>query len=158
MEQVGVTTRYWTRAEYEQLVDGGFFRLDEPVELVGGRLIVSEPQGSAHAVAVGLASEALRAVFGSGWMVREEKPVALGDDSNPEPDLAVVPGAHRDYSSAHPARPVLVVEVAESSLAWDRGEKGSLYARAGIADYWVVNLIDRVLEVYLRPVPDPSAP
>ncbi len=93
-----------------------------------------------------------------GWVIREEKPVALDDDSEPEPDLAVVPGTHRDYSSAHPARPVLVVEVAESSLAWDRGDKGSLYARARIADYWIVNLIDRVLEVYRNPAPDPLAP
>lgn len=90
-------------------------------------------------------------------VVREEKPVALDDDSEPEPDLAVVSGTHRDYSAAHPARPVLVVEVSESSLAWDRGEKGSLYARAGIGDYWIVNLIDRVLEVYRSPVLDASA-
>lgn len=158
VEQVGVTTRYWTRAEYERLVDGGFFRPDEPIELIGGRLIVSEPQGSSHAVAVGLTSEALRAAFGPGWVIREEKPVALDDDSEPEPDLAVVPGTHRDYSTAHPARPVLVVEVAETSLAWDRGEKGSLYARARIGDYWIVNLIARVLEVYRNPVPDPLAP
>jgi Putative restriction endonuclease len=86
----------------------------------------------------------------------EEKPVALDDNSEPEPDLAVVPGTHRDYSTAHPVRPV--VEVSESSLAWDRDEKGSLYARAGIGDYWIVNLIGRVLEVYRNPVPDPSAP
>jgi Uma2 family endonuclease len=157
VEPVGVTTRCWTRAEYERLVECGFFRPDEPIELVGGRLIVSEPQGSLHAVAVGLASEALRMAFGPGWVVREEKPVALDDDSEPEPDLAVVPGTHRDYSTAHPARPVLVVEVAETSLVWDRNEKGSLYARAGIGDYWVVNLLVRVLEVYRNPVRDPSA-
>ena len=158
VEPVGVTTRCWTRTEYERLVECGFFRPDEPIELVGGRLIVSEPQGSLHAVAVGLASEALRVAFGPGWVVREEKPVALDDDSEPEPDLVVVPGTHRDYSSAHPAHPVLVVEVAETSLAWDRNEKGSLYARAGIGDYWIVNLLDRVLEVYRNPVLDPSAP
>jgi Uma2 family endonuclease len=158
VEPVGVTTRSWTRTEYERLVECGFFRPDEPIELVGGRLIVSEPQGSQHAVAVGLASEALRAALGPGWVVREEKPVALDDNSEPEPDLAVVPGTHRDYSTAHPVRPVLVVEVSESSLAWDRDEKGSLYARAGIGDYWIVNLIGRVLEVYRNPVPDPSAP
>ena len=153
-----MTTRCWTRIEYERLVECGFFRPDEPIELVGGRLIVSEPLGSSHAVAVALASDALRTAFGAGWAVREEKPVALDDDSEPEPDLAVVPGTHRDYSTAHPARPVLVVEVAETSLTWDRGEKGSLYARAGIGDYWIVNLIDRVLEVYRNPVRDPSAP
>jgi Uma2 family endonuclease len=160
VEQGGVTTRtrYWTRIEYERLVECGVFRPDEPIELVGGRLVVSEPQGSWHAVAVGLASEALRSALGSGWAVREEKPVALDDDSEPEPDLVVVSGTLRDYAMAHPTRPVLVVEVADTSLAWDRREKGSLYARAGIDDYWIVNLIDRVLEVYRNPLRDPSAP
>jgi Uma2 family endonuclease len=153
---VDTRTRRWSRLEYERLVECGFFRPDEPVELVGGRLIVSEPQGSRHAVAVGLTSEILRSALGPGWVVREEKPIALGDHSEPEPDLVVVPGAHRDYATAHPARPVLVIEVADTSLAWDRAEKGSLYARAGIADYWIVNLNDRVLEVYREPVRDPS--
>ena len=72
-------------------------------------------------------------------------PIALDEDSEPEPDVAVVPGAPDDYAHAHPSRPVLTVEVAESSLALDRQRKGSLYARAGLSDYWVLNLIDRVL-------------
>src|SRR5262245_32087389 len=132
MAQTGATTRtrIWKRLEYERLVECGFFRPDEAIELLGGQLIIAEPQGSLHAVAVGLASEALRAASGPGWVVREEKPVALDDDSEPEPDIAVVPGTHRDYANAHPTRPVLVVEVAETSLAWDRAEKGGLYARA----------------------------
>jgi Uma2 family endonuclease len=160
MERDGVATRSrrWTRLEYERLVECGVFQPGDPVELVGGRLIASEPQGSLHAVAVGVASEVLRSSLGSGWVVREEKPVALDEDSEPEPDLAVVAGTQRDYAAGHPTRPVLVVEVAETSLAWDRAEKGSLYARAGIADYWIVNLVDRVIEVYRAPVRDPSAP
>jgi len=157
VERFRGTARTWTRLEYERLIECGFFRADEPIELIRGLLIASEPQGSLHAVAVGLASEALRSALGSGWVVREEKPIALDGDSEPEPDLAVVPGTHRDYATAHPTRPVLVVEVAETSLAWDRGDKGSLYARAGIEDYWILNLLDRVLEVYRNPVPDPSA-
>jgi Uma2 family endonuclease len=68
-----------------------------------------------------------------------------------------VPGHARDYLAAHPARPALLVEVAESSLAFDRGHKGSLYARADVADYWIVNLVDGVLEVYRRPALDRSA-
>jgi Uma2 family endonuclease len=69
----------------------------------------------------------------------------------------VVAGGRRDYREGHPARPVLVVEVAESSLRLDRDAKGSLYARAGITDYWIVNLVARVLEVYREPRPDPDA-
>jgi hypothetical protein len=72
--------------------------------------------------------------------------------------VAVVPGTVSDYPREHPARPVLTVEVSESSLAMDRRHKGSLYARAGLDDYWVVNLVDRVLEVYREPVRDPEAP
>ena len=72
--------------------------------------------------------------------------------------VAVVPGGPDDYSRTHPSRPVLTVEVAESSLAADRQRKGSLYARAGLSDYWVLNLLDRVLEVYRQPAPDSAAP
>jgi Uma2 family endonuclease len=84
--------------------------------------------------------------------------VSLDDESEPEPDLAVVPGRPTDYRHAHPAHPPLVIEVAESSVVFDRAHKGSLYARAAIQDYWIVNLVDRVLEVYRDPAPDPSAP
>jgi len=64
---------------------------------------------------------------------------------------------HRDYRDAHPSQPALLVEVSESTLAFDRRYKGSVYARAGVADYWIVNLVDEVLEVHRRPTPDPSA-
>jgi Uma2 family endonuclease len=70
----------------------------------------------------------------------------------------VVAGGPRDYLASHPTRPVLVVEVSLSSLALDRGEKASLYARAGLEDYWIVNLVDRVLEVYRSPGADVEAP
>jgi Uma2 family endonuclease len=79
-------------------------------------------------------------------------PVALDDESEPEPDVAVVPGTRYDYVTAHPARPALLVEVAESSLVDDQGAKAMLYAGAGIADYWILNLVDRVLEVYRDPL------
>ena len=145
-------TRRWTRVEYDRLIDVGIFRPGEHLELLGGQLVVSEPQGTLHATAVGLVEEALRACFGTGWAVRVQMPIALDDESEPEPDVAVVPGTHRDYEVAHPARPPLLVEVAESSLAADRETKAALYARAGIADYWILNLVDRVLEVCRNPV------
>jgi Uma2 family endonuclease len=140
------------------LIETGFFRPGDPVELVGGQLIVAEPQGSRHFAAVQAVEDALRRAFGGGWQVRGQGPLALDDESEPEPDVAVVPGSFRDYVAAHPSRPVLVVEVSESSLALDREHKGSLYARAGLADYWIVNLADEVLEVYRDPGSDPIAP
>lgn len=157
MGQPPLTVKRWKRAEYERLVDLGVFAGD-PVELIGGHLIVAEPQNSPHATAVGAADDALRAALPMGFIVRAQMPISLDEDSAPEPDLAVVRGRRGDYSQEHPTRAVLVIEVADSSLHFDRREKGSLYARARIAEYWIVNLIDRVLEVYRAPEPDPTAP
>ena len=151
-------TRRFSRAEYDRLIDLGVFQPGEAIELIGGELMVAEPQGAAHYTAIRKSAKALEAAFGPGWEVRTEGPIGLDEDSEPEPDVAVVPGSPEDYSRAHPSRPVLTVEVSESSLAVDRQRKGSLYARAGLADYWVLNLVDRVLEVYREPVPDPAGP
>ena len=151
-------TRRFSRAEYERLIDLGMFQPGEEIELIDGQLLVAEPQGAAHYTAIVKTARALVTAFGPGWYVRTEGPIGLDDDSEPEPDVAVVPGHPDDYSLAHPSRPVLTVEVAESSLAADRQRKGSLYARAGLADYWVLNLVDRVLEVYREPAPDAAAP
>jgi Uma2 family endonuclease len=140
------------RARYDQLVGAGIFGPEDRIELLDGLLVAREPQGERHATVVGLVRAALEKAFGSGYHMREEKPIALDERSEPEPDVVVVPGRLRDYLAAHPSRPVLVVEVADTSLALDRLRKGGLYARAGIADYWVVNLIDEVLEVYRKPV------
>ncbi len=157
MAQAPLTLRRWNRTEYERLVDLGLFRGD-PVELIAGQLVVAEPQGSYHATAVGAADDTLRAVLPPGWIVRAQMPVALDAESAPEPDLVVVAGTRTDYRESHPARFALIVEVADSSLDFDRQQKGSLYARAGVEDYWIVNLIDRVLEVYRDPRQDPMAP
>jgi Uma2 family endonuclease len=157
MAHVEIRTHRWNRDEYDRLIEAGFFRYREPVELIGGELVVAEPQGSGHYAAIRAVEEALRAAFGPGWEVRTQGPLALDDDSEPEPDVSVVPGSFRDYVTAHPSRPVLVVEVSESSLAVDRHHKGSLYARAGVADYWIVNLVDRVVEICREPVSDAAA-
>ena len=154
--QTPLTLRCWQRAEYDRLVDLGVFQ-GEPLELIGGQLVVAEPQGSYHASAITKADYALRAVVPPGWIVRLQSPVSLDDESEPEPDLAVVPGYPGDYRESHPALPALAVEVAESSLDFDRTCKGSLYARAGVPDYWIVNLVDVVVEVYRDPEPDASA-
>jgi Uma2 family endonuclease len=157
MKQAPFTSKHWRRVEYERLVDLGVFE-GEPLELIGGQLIVAEPKGSPHAAAVGMAGDALRTALPPGWTVRLQDPIALDDESVPGPDVAVVRGRHADYRHAHPARAALIIEVAESSLAFDRNQKGSLYARAGIEDYWIVNLEERVVEVYRHPDPDLTAP
>ena len=144
-------------AQYDQLIRYGVFGEDEHVELLDGLLVVREPQGSRHSAAVVALQQALAQAFGSGFHVRPQLPIALDDSSEPEPDAVVVQGAPWDYARSHPATPLLLVEIAEASLAIDRRYKGSLYARAGIADYWIVNLAESVLEIYRDPAPMPSA-
>jgi len=139
-------------------VERGLFEPDDRIELIDGLLIVREPQSAPHLVALQLAQRALQRAFGDGWNVRPAGPVALDEDSEPEPDLAVVPGDPRDYVGGHPARPPLVVEVSLTRLAFDREYKASLYARAAIVDYWIVNLVDRVVEVRRRPITSDAAP
>jgi Uma2 family endonuclease len=150
-------SRRFTRVEYEKLVEQSFFPSDERLELLDGVLVVKEPQGARHAAVVVAVRHALERAFGRRYHVRDQAPVALDDASEPEPDLAVVPGKPFDYLAGHPASPVLLVEVAESSLSTDRRRKSSLYARAGRPEYWVINLVDRVVEVYREPVRSAAA-
>jgi Uma2 family endonuclease len=144
--------------EYERLVDEGIFREDEHLELLDGLLVVREPQGSRHGAAVAALCAVLARAFGAGFHVRPQLPLALDAASEPEPDVVVVRGDAWDYVSSHPSAAALVVEIAETSLAIDREHKSSLYARAGVADYWIVNLPETVLEVYRQPAASASAP
>jgi Uma2 family endonuclease len=153
-----IRTRRWTRAEYYRLDELGIFQPTERLELVGGQIVIKERQSPRHATAIRLAKEAFEAAFGPAWDVRTRGPITLDEESEPEPDIAVVPGGPRDYLAAHPSCPPLVLEVAEATLAFDRDYKTSLYARAQIPDYWLVNLQDQVLGVYRQPIVDAAAP
>jgi hypothetical protein len=151
-------TRRFTRTEYDHVSKLGVFRPDEEIELIGGQVVIAKARSPAHHRAIVKTAMALMTAFGRGWYVRTLGAIALDDDSEPKPDVTVVPGHPDDYKRTHPSRPVLTVEVAESSLDADRQWKGSLYARAALADYWVVNLVDRVVEVYREPGADAGAP
>src|SRR2546425_2635017 len=157
MSALPLRTRRGTGGEADGMVDRAVPPGAEPIDFVDGEMVVREPKHTPHTTATELTAEALRLAFGSGWHVRVQQPVALDDDSEPEPDVAVVRGAPRDYLTEHPSRPALIVEVAQSSLAFDRRRQGGRYARADIADYWIVNLVGRVLEVYRQPVRAASA-
>jgi Uma2 family endonuclease len=157
MGEPAIGTRKWTRLEYERLVEAEILGPGDRIELLGGEMIVKEPQHSPHATAIRLTARALRRVFGDGWDVSVQLPVALDAESEPEPDVSVVQGDPRDYRDAHPQRPALVVEVSLSRVAFDREHKGSLYARAGITDYWIVNIPERRVEVYREPAGDGAA-
>jgi Uma2 family endonuclease len=130
---------------------------DKRVELIDGEIIEMPVQKAPHSMAILLARGALEAAFGPGHVVRTQAPLDLDPSSEPEPDVAVVPGSVRDYV-AHPKTALLVVEVSETTLWLDRTRKAPLYARAGLAEFWIVNLVDRQLEVHRDPVADAAQP
>ena len=147
----------WSRHQYERLIDHGVLGEDDPIELLDGLLLVKEPQHSPHRTAVLLVAKALERAFGEGWFVQIQSPIILDDRSEPEPDVCVIGGSPRDYVAAHPRRPALIVEVAQLGLRRARGRKASAYARTRIVDYWIVNLVERVLEVHREPArPGPA--
>ncbi len=145
--------RRWTREEYYRMGEQGFFQ-DQRVELIEGEIMVLSPQSWPHASTVDRVAAALGRILGVGFWVRTQVPLNLGT-SYPEPDVSVVPGRREDYSD-HPTTAELIVEVSDTTLDYDRTRKASLYARAGIAEYWIVNLVNNQLEVRRNPLPDPS--
>jgi Uma2 family endonuclease len=136
------------RREYDRLVALGSFE-DERIELLRGMLVGMSPQGAEHADVVHRIAALLARGLGDRAVVRTHSPLALGDDSEPEPDVAVVPPG--DYAREHPGTALLVVEVSDTSLRKDREIKAPLYASAGVPEYWVVNLVDRRVEVFRAP-------
>ena len=154
MELANLEAHRWTRQEYERLVDRGLLPPGKRVELIEGVIYDMSPQNSLHATAVRLANEALRVVFPSiaSFEIRSQLPLAVSEDSEPEPDLAVVHGSIRDFRDSHPTTALLVVEVADGSLLHDRKRKIPLYARFGIPEAWLLNLVRRTLEVCRDPV------
>jgi len=143
----------WDNAEWERAVAAGIFDGNR-VELIGGEIINMSPQLVPHARGICRTAAAMRKGFPeSNYWVRDHLPLHLGDHS--EPDAAVTQGAESNYTDIHhPATTLVIIEVSQSTLAYDRDEKASLYASAGIADYWIVNLGDRQVEVHRKPVKD----
>ena len=150
------TPYQWTREEYYKMGELGFFK-QKRVELIEGEVFKMSPIYSPHMTGVTLADDVLREVFGKGWVIRVQGPLSLGTNSDPEPDIAIVAGKARDFKDAHPTTAALIIEIADSSLAYDRNTKASLYAKSGIADYWIVNLRKRQVEVHRRPMADAAA-
>lgn len=148
--------RRWTRNEYHKMAAAGLFD-SQSVELIDGEVIEMSPHGTEHAAVIGLVQNVLAREFGPDCHVRVQLPLTLGDVSEPEPDLAVVSGSPRDYMQVHPATALLIVEVADSSLEYETSRKANLFARAGIADYWVVNLPSGHVDVFRRPAADANA-
>jgi Uma2 family endonuclease len=144
--------------QYEAMVESGIFSERDRLQLINGMLVAKVTQGDDHCVAEDLCRVELSAIMPPGWFVRPGKPVKLPPDGMPEPGLAVVRGSARDYARRKRGTPCeqdvgLIVEVAYSSLAEDRAMV-AVYGRSGIPIYWVLNLVDRQVEVYSRPQSD----
>ncbi|MGH9763881.1 MAG: Uma2 family endonuclease [Blastocatellia bacterium] len=147
----------WSRGEYYRMAKAGLFE-GKHVELIEGQVIEMSPMGSLHATAVALAGRALENAFGPTFFARWQMPLDAGELSEPEPDVAIIQGDVRDFKDSHPGMAVLVVEVAETSLTYDRTIKASLYAKIGVPDYWILNLVERRIEVHRNSVAKTSSP
>ncbi len=151
----------WTRAEYHQMAEAGIFQ-NRRVQLIEGQVVEMSPVAEAgrspltsrHAAAIDLVVEIFRQSLGMGTYIRQQKPLILSEISEPEPDIAVVRGSIRDYTQQHPTEALLVLEVSDSTLRYDQQIKSSLYAKAGLTEYWIVNLVNDLLEVYRDPSQD----
>lgn len=139
----------WTCADFHRAGDMGMFE-GKRAMLIDGVVVEQGPMNPPHAITLGLVEEGIRTAIGPAWWLRNQSPLILGLDIDPEPDLAVVPGRPRDYTG-HPATADLVVEVADTALDFDTNDKKLLYATAGIRDYWVVDINGRRLLVYRDP-------
>ena len=139
-------------AQYEAMAKQGILTPEDRVELIRGWLVPKMTKGEPNSIACGLLTDVLPARLAPGWHLRIQDPATL-DDSVPEPDGAIARGPRRAYLAAHPgaADVGLVVEVAASSLDFDRTTKRTLYAEAGIPFCWIVNLVDNVIEVHSAP-------
>ena len=153
------TLKTWSRDEYYRLADCGWFQ-DERTELIGGRIYVVSPQKSRHFWIMENAARRLEKVFGAGYWVRRQGPLTLSESSEPEPDISIVAGDFEEFDNDpdHPKAASLIVEVSNTSLAFDRHDKASLYASFGVEDYWIINLVDGVLEVHREPTADQQQP
>lgn len=149
----------WTSEQFDVMGEAGLFE-GQPVVLIEGEILAMPPMSPPHQSVISLAAEALRSAFGPGFFIREQAPFNAGNSTDPEPDLAAIRGSIRDFAVQHPSASDLVVEVSKTTLAYDRHEKASLYAKAGVPEYWIVNL-DRQpaqLEVYRLPQADAAQP
>lgn len=148
--------RLFTVEEFHRMAEGGVFGEDDRLELIAGEIVEMTPIGSRHAACVDRLARELQRQTGETTIVRVQSPIVLGADSEPQPDISVLRYRSDFYRSRHPGPEdvLLVIEVADTSIMIDRGTKLPLYARAGIAEVWIVDLTASAIEVYRRPGPE----
>lgn len=146
--------RRFTIEEYHRMIETGVLGPEDRLELLNGWIVSRSPHNPPHDTSVSLTDDAIDYRLPQGWCIRVHASITLSE-SEPEPDIAVVRGEHRRYASRHPSPTDIgiLVEVSESTLRYDREEKGPTYAREGIAVYWIVNLVETKIETYTDPSP-----
>lgn len=146
-----VMPRRFTLDEYHRLIRVGVLGEDEHVELLEGVIAEMTPQGRAHMLVVTRLTRVLVRTLSDAYSVRPQGPLSLGDDSEPEPDIAVVTRDEEERAEEHPRTALLVVEVSGDSLQKDRLLKGRIYTRARVPEYWIVDVARQAVEVYTEP-------
>jgi Uma2 family endonuclease len=152
---VQIERRLFTTNEYEQMIQAGVFGEDERLELIAGEIIEMTPISSGHAGHVNRLVRLFTRLLGDRALTAVQNPIQLGEHSEPQPDLALLRPRADDYIDSHPRAEdvLLLIEVCETSLDYDRKIKAPLYARSGIVEVWLVSLIDHCVEVYREPRP-----
>jgi Uma2 family endonuclease len=148
-----VTAKRFTLTEYHRLTELGFLKASDHIELIRGEIVHMVAKGVAHEVCITRLCRELPRCLGEAVTIRCQSPITLPLNSEPEPDFVLVRNRPDDYMSGHPNPDdiLLVIEVSDSSIAYDQTIKLSLYAENGIAHYWIFNLLDAVLECYGDP-------
>jgi len=149
----------WTREQFHEIGEARMFE-GHRVMLIEGEILVMPPIGDLHRTVVTLAGYVLREVFREGFFVSEQSPFNIGKATDPQPDIVVIAGNVRDYLESGLTEAALMVEVSDSTLSYDRSKKASLYAKAGVADYWIINIDHKPpqVEVHRQPRPDDTQP
>jgi Uma2 family endonuclease len=147
----------WTREQFYEIGDMGLFEGRRSI-LINGEILSMPAMKEAHRASLILADQALREALGSQFFLSMQCPFDIGKVTDPEPDIAVIRGGIRDFAGRGLTEAALIVEVSDTTYAYDRREKASLYASAGVQDYWIVRLKARHLEVRRLPVPDEAQP
>jgi Uma2 family endonuclease len=142
-----------TNTEYYGMIESGIIQEGERVELISGQIFTMAAKGTRHTVSTTRLITELPILIQRRAIVRCQDPISLPNNSEPEPDIAIVRLRADDYINSHPSPEdiILVIEVADSTLKFDRETKAPLYAAAGISEYWIINLIDDRLEIYRQP-------
>ena len=148
----------WTREEYDCMIEKGIFTPEDRFELLEGEIVEKMPQNPPRVSGITRMTRTIMRIFGAEYVVRIQGAMALGDSSEPEPDIAVVEGEIEDYDGTHPTTALLVIEVSDSSLQVDRRTKAGIYARADIAEYAILNVKGRKLELRRSPKTMPDEP